>query len=729
MRLRQEQARQAMLHQQQVQGQVHMQPQQQMQPGMTVQQHQQQQPGVMPGVNFVGPNGQFNYAAAAQSGYMNPGMMNSGLMQSQMAAAAAAAAAGQMPEGLSEAEKRNFAATRQAMFNRNPMLRAGVGQGGVTANQAQLQQFQAQQMFHQQQQRQLQAQALQVQQAQNAQAGQMGQNPQAKMQQQPQQGVRAQPQQLPNQLRQVSVTPGHTPQMAPGQTPAHGSPAPPHQGPVNAQHLQPPHRNSPVDGDVPSHSPTPQTGSPNKRQRLSPAEGNFNQQMNGQGMVANGGVQFNPQFQAGMVQVKPGMIPPQQQAQFANMTPHQRQAMLNNMMPNGMANQQPVVTPGGTQMMPSGSPGENNDFRQLNQRMPPNNALQDYQNQLMQLERVNQQRLTEGGSQQQPNGAAQRTPSTGGQNFKGRPNTAGSPANTENDQNKPVSPHSDANPQQQFNGHPNGWPQQQQGQSPHIGQRRPSPQSLPPGHQMPPPNGPVANVQNSNGTKTQPSSPSNPSIPAKVQKQLSGKGKKDGSSPKRRSQAGGNKKAPATPVASSEPPTPTTPATPHAGPNSSANGHQQQQQSAQPQSNAPNAAIPNSSDSKVNASTRSNTPNDKDDSGAVKNGAPQQGGPQGDVEMSDSLLFPPQDQSGGGGPGGGPMNGMHGQPNMVGGPMQGGEHLDDPNFLADFGNGDNDVGELDFDFGTFLNEEGTSGGMGFDGGFNWNEGVETGNDM
>lgn len=643
-------------------------------------------------------------------------LMNSGLMQNQMAAAAAAAAAGQMPEGLTEAEKRNFAATRQAMFNRNPMMRAGVAQGGVAGTQAQLQQFQAQQMFQQQQQqqRQLQAQALQQAQAAQAQPGQMVQTPQQKLQQQqqPQQQMnRNQPQQLPNQPRQISVTPGHTPQMAPGQPSNHGSPIPPHQAAVNAQHLQPPHRNSPaVEGEVPSHSPTPQTGSPNKRQRLSPAEGGYPQQMNGQPMMAmgNGGIHFTSQFQPGMIPVKQGMVP--QMNRFPNMTPQQVMAMHNKQVGNKMPGQQTVLTPGGTQMQ-------------------PNSALQDYQNQLMQLERVNQQRLTEGGSQ--PNGPPQRTPSNGAQGFKGRPSTAGSPAASElgrRDSNKGVSPHSDvhAPQQQQFNGQmpgPNNGMWQQQVQSPHLGQRRSPSQPIPPGqspmnppaHPMPPPNGPVANVQNSGG-KTQPNSPSNPPTPTKTHKQLPGKaGKKDAVSPKRR---GNGKKTPATPVATSEPPTPTTPATPHAGANP-VNG----QQAAQPQGSTLSATTPNSSNSKVSTSTNSSTPNGKEDPNSMKPGALQNN--PGDVEMGETLLFPPQGQPGGPGQ----LNGMHGQPNMVGGHMQGGGHLEDPNFLADFGNGENDVGELDFDFGTFLNEEDTTSGMGFDSGFNWNEGVETGHDM
>lgn len=549
-----------------------------------------------------------------------------------------------------------------------------------------------------------------------------------------------------------------------------------------------PHRNSPAvenDGNVPSHSPTPQTGSPSKRPRLSPSEGSFQAgQVNGQlpqnlagqqVMVNSNGVQFNPQFNAGMVQVKPNMggIP---QQQFHAMTPQQRQAMMN-MVP-GKIPGQPVVTPGGTQM-PANSPmgdgqavAMDGAYRQPNnQRLPQNvNALQDYQNQLMLLERVNQQRLSESGS---GNGqAAGNNPSqlaAGGEQGQFKPGAQGRAANAGQNPAKSgqsVSPLTDMHGQPQgnqqqagphrtsppmganFNGQvmqgPNGammpaggphgmWPGQPQGQSPHIQQRRSPSQSMnqaPPGQspvanlnqqspvalmnqpnsqQMPPPNGPISTTM---GNKTQPSSPTlaNPPTPTKTHKQIP-KNKKEAreASPKRR----GKKGNPATPIASSEPPTPTTPATPHAP--SQLNGTS----APNPVNVMASANTPNSSASKVSNSTSTSTPNDKDD--AHKN----------DLEMSDAVF----NQHGG------PVNGQmrmstgsdglsltSGQvnPGMVPGGV-----LDDQSFLHDFGSNEGDVTDMDFDFNTFLNEDGTSNGLGFDGAstFNWGEGVETGNDM
>ena len=245
---------------------------------------------------------------------------------------------------------------------------------------------------------------------------------------------------------QISLQPGQVGQP----NPSGQGVVPPHQ--QHGPHIVS-HRNSPNgdDPNVPSHSPTPQVNSPNKRQRLSPegayvATGPMNQipqqqqqqqqqQQFLQQPVING--QVNPMFQAAAMAnggIYPHQIPP------AMLAAQQRQAMMNMNMAKGPGNQplNPNAIEGsGPEMndpahfqqqqlqrqqnpqqlqQPGQQPGQQSGQAQVpGQRMGQNsNALADYQNQLMLLERVNQQRLTESGT-----GAStgpQRSMSTGGGN-------------------------------------------------------------------------------------------------------------------------------------------------------------------------------------------------------------------------------------------------------------------------------------------------------------------------
>lgn len=758
MRLRQEQARQA-LQQAQAQPQLPNQLHQNHQLPHQLTSQQIQQPGLVQqhnnGLSIMGPNGPLvNYAGFLN---MNPqhAMMQGNLMQNPMAA-------GQLPENMSEADKRNFAA-RQALLRRGTMT--------MPANPAQMQQFQ-QQFFQQQQQQQQQRQAALQAQAQGA----AQQNTQQK---QPPQPHPQQPQQPP-QIRHPMNPNGHprpqgqTPQPNPQpQTSNHASPVP-HQG-----HLG--HRNStPMveDGAIPSHSPTPQTNSPSKRQRLS-EEGSYvataphinggamPQNMPNQPVMINPNGQFGTQFNPAMLQVK-GVNGVQQFPQ--GMTPQQRQNLMA--MGPGKMPGQAVVTPGGTQIPGSSPMAMSNDLtqngmmeynrpQQSAQRLPQNvNALQDYQNQLMLLERVNQQRLSEGGSNNGAQNPPQRSLSSASnagqfpkQGAPGRPAASASPALANADiqrrgtpqmakQQPPVSPLTDIHgqpphmqgPQRAspnvanngFNGNmipgPNGtmvngqpaaggpqgmWPGQAQAQSPHIQQRRSPSQPMgqnQPAHspaaplnhpspaaammqpnQMPPPTAPISSI----GNKTQPSSPNlgNPPTPTQGHKQVA-KGKKEAPNAAKKRGKKGN---PATPIGTSEPPTPTTPATPHTA---AMNG-------------GPSTATAKPGDAKDDKPAPSEKP---------------------DEHMNDAVMFNAQRQGVPvSGAGMGAMN-TGGLDVTAGGPAGFNGGFLEGNFLEDFGGAE---GDMDFDFNTFINEDGTSNGLAFDSNsaFNWTEGVETGNDV
>lgn len=857
----QQQQQQQQTHHLQQQQQSHQLPHQMHQPGqqqqsqfpqqVTVQQLQQQ-PGMISqangGMNIVAPNGQIvNYPGFINAQQAN--LINAGLMHNT-------AAASQIPDNMSDADKRNLAA-RQAFFRRN------MSTGGLPVNQAQFQQ----QLFQQQQQQRMQQaqQQAQQQQQQQKQAKQPLQQPQPPHQQPQQQGQSQQPLQQPQSQQGPNQTPQQKPQpsgppgqpaisrqpVQPGQTqPAGpGQPVPaspqiqqqaqqtpqtqpvqhqlpqqqqqqPHQLPQQGQpirvqqnpnhqnvrpagqvsqhqtpqptpqfaHAQPhasnqaspashpqgfvsqsqavSHRNSPAIEGENLNSPSTQGGSPAKRQRLSPEgtyaaagaamNGQMMQNMAGQPVMISNGMQFSPQFNGGMVQMKVGMNGMPQQFPVGMMTPQQRQNLINM----GKIPGQPMMGPGVVQM-PGGAVTVDaqgmivDEYGRVTGNRVPQNmaALQDYQNQLMLLERVNQQRLNDGSNgivqpgmmnPQQALAAGginpnQQALAAGGINpnqqvqfqKQTRSGNVASPGVPNADIPRKGQPQTPTQGPMRtspagngFNGNlvqgPNGmmmappmqggahgiWTgQPNQAQSPHIQQRQSPSQGmngpqLPPGHspamahqsmnggmrqppnQMPPPNGPIPVI----GNKTQPSSPSpanNPPTPKTAAKQI-GKGNKKTDSPKRR-----NKKAPATPVGVSEPPTPTptTPATPHTA----------------------NASLPPTTTSAPNPASVMASAHTPNSSGSKASGNEKE---KVDIEMNDAGPFNAGNQA---------MQ-INAQPMMMATGPEGmdtqmmvannGPVLDGSVFLEDFAGNEND---MDFDINTFLNEDGTSGSLGFEG--------------
>lgn len=515
------------------------------------------------------------------------------------------------------------------------------------------------------------------------------------------------------------------------------------------------HRNSPAVEAENLNSPSTQGGSPAKRQRLSPEgtyiatgvpmNGQMMQNMAGQQVMIPNGMQFNPQFNANMVQMKVGMNGMPQQFPMGMMTPQQRQNLINM----GKIPGQPMMTPGIVQM-PGGAMTVDaqgmiiDEYgRVTGNRIPPNMVIQDYQNQLMQIDRTNQQKLTDGSNGQIQAGMVnpQRTLSTVGVNpnqqvqfqKQNRPGNSASPVVSSADVPRnskgqlkastpgPIRTSPSGNG---FNGTmvqgPNGmmmappmqgaahvmWQgQPNQTQSPHIQQRQPpslgingQQQQLPPGHspamnhqspntamgqppnQMLPPNGPISVI----GNKTQPPSPNlanNSPTPAKTMVKQVSKVSKKTDSPKRR-----NKKAPATPIGTSEPPTPTTPATPHTS----------------------NSQLPSTTTAAPNPASVMASANTPNSSGSKTSGNDKE---KAEIELGDGGVFNIENQAM-------QINAQSMQMLTVpegidtqGMVSNGGPVLDSTGFLEDFDNNENDT---EFDFNTYLNPDGTTGGMGFE---------------